>query len=437
MKAKTAASDRSPDRNVVVARCSALVLALAEVALDLGTWVQLDVASIYGIPLVLAAFARSRRLLWAMTVALVVATFVTYAVQIPAGSFALREALFINRVLDAAALMLIAGLLHIWMASLDVRDLQSQLLRVQNAKLVAHEARIVQQNEELSRSRREAEEANRRKTRLLNAVSHDIRNPVNTINLLAEAIRRSTEDPAQVVNVPQLAKRLQANAQSLVVLVSEVLDVAHLDSGILQLREETFSLNEFIATMCRDLGALAEAKSLYLHFEPSEPAVRVHTDRVKLGRIITNLVMNAIKFTNNGGIAVSAALTDDGATVIRVRDSGVGMAASQLEQIFDEFAQFDSAAANPNRGWGLGLAICRRLASFIGIGIDVESKPGQGSVFSVCLPAACLVHTAPAALLHDMTQPELTAAAGAQGAFVARSIESATTSGISGNAGIG
>ena len=127
--------------------------------------------------------------------------------------------------------------------------------------------------------RPEAEEASGRKTRLLNAVSHDIRNPVNTINLMAELIRRSAEDPALVPQVPQMAKRLHANAQSLVALVSEVLDTAHLDSGILQRRESTFSLNEFVDAKSSDLAELAEAKSLYLRSETPERIVCVRASR--------------------------------------------------------------------------------------------------------------------------------------------------------------
>lgn len=392
------ASNWRRNRNVVFAGCFAIVLAVAEVLLDLGTWVELDIASIYGIPLVLAAFTRDRRLLWGMMIVLVLVTFLSYAVQIPSGSFRLRETLFVNRVLDAVALLVIAGMLHVWMASLDVREAQSRKLEAANELLVAHEARIVHQNEELSRRRHEAEEANARKTRLLNAVSHDIRNPVNTINLMAEVIRRSAEDPALVTHVPQMAKRLQANAQSLVALVSEVLDIAHLDSGLLQRRESTFSLNEFVDAKCRDLATLAEAKSLHLSCETSEGIVYVRTDRIKLDRILTNLIMNAIKFTASGGITVSSSVTDDGAAAIRIRDTGVGIAASELERIFDEFAQLDLPIGNPSRGWGLGLAICRRLANFIDASISVESKPAHGSVFTVRLPPEHVVDIAPVAL---------------------------------------
>jgi len=399
----TLSSNRPRERAVVFAGWFAIVLSVAEVILDLGTWVELDIATIYGIPLVLAAYTRNRRLLWGLTIVLVLVTFIAYALQIPSGSFAMHEALFVNRVLDAIALLLIAGLLHIWMTSLDIREAQTQLLHEQNSRLeaanallVAHEARIVHQNEELSRRRQEADEASGRKTRLLNAVSHDIRNPANTINLMAELIRRSAEDPALVSQVPQMAKRLQANAQSLVALVSEVLDGAHLDSGLLQLRESTFSLNEFVDAKCSDFAALAEAKSLYLRSDTPERIVCVHTDRIKLDRIITNLVMNAIKFTVDGGVTVS--ITNDGAPVIRVRDTGVGMQASELERIFDEFAQLDVSVGDPGRGWGLGLAICRRLANFIGASIGVESKPSQGSMFAVRLPPECVVEIAPVAL---------------------------------------
>jgi signal transduction histidine kinase len=405
IESKTVPRIPPSERTVAFAYVSAIVLAIIEIILDLGTWVELDIASIYGIPLVLAAFTRNRRLLWGLLVALMLATFVAYALQIPAGAFELHEALFVNRVLDAVALLLTAGLVHVWMLSLDVREAQAQLLEEQNRKLgvandvlVAHEAQIVSQNEELALRRQEAEEASGRKTRLLNAVSHDIRNPVNTINLMAEVIRRTAEDPALAMQVPQMARRLQSNAQSLVALVSEVLDIAHLDSGLLQRHESTFSLNEFIDAKYRDLAPLAEAKSLQLTSEAPERTVRVRVDRVKLDRIVTNLVTNAIKFTKNGSVTLSAAVAGDGAVAIRVRDTGVGIAGDELGRIFDEFAQFNVPLGKLNGGWGLGLAISRRLANFIGAGISVESELGRGTVFTVQMARECVVDIAPVVL---------------------------------------
>ncbi len=121
----------------------------------------------------------------------------------------------------------------------------------------------------------------------------------------------------------------------------------------------------------------------------------MRTDRIKLDRVITNLVTNAIKFTIDGGVTLSVALAADGAALIRVRDSGIGIAEHELERVFDEFSQMDDQLGNPDSGWGLGLAICRRLATFIGASISVESKLGRGTVFTVQLPSEYVVDITP------------------------------------------
>ena len=405
MHSNTPSSIQHPSVGLGSATAFAMAVAVAGVVLDLGTRLELDVAVVYGIPLVVAAFSRSRRLLWALMAVLTLATFVTYALQVPPGAFELREALFVNRILDAVALLLTACLVHAWMTSLDMREVQARQLADQNGKLelandllVAHEAQIVSQNADLARRRQEAEETSARKTRLLNAVSHDIRSPVNTINVMAEVIRRSAEDPARLTQVPGMAKQLQSSAQSLVALVSEVLDIAHLDSGLLQRRDSVFSVSEFIDAKLRDLGPLAESKSLRLEADTPERILRVRTDRIKLDRIVTNLVTNAIKFTSSGSVSIGASIEDDGGLAIRVRDTGVGIPHHEVERIFDEFARFNVPLGKLNGGWGLGLAISRRLANFIGARIGVESALGHGSVFTVMLPSECLVDVQPVAL---------------------------------------
>jgi signal transduction histidine kinase len=385
-------------RNMLFIALAAVGLALVEAFIDAVTWVQLDVAAIYGLPLVLATLTRSRRLLWALTAALTIATFAVYAVQIPAGAFALNETFFVNRLFDAVAVLLTAGLLHVWIISVDTAEAQARLLKTQNdeleaanVELVRREEKIAHQNEELERRRREAEEASARKTQLLASASHDIRTPVNTINLMAEVIRRTAEDPALAAQVPKLAQRLQANALSLADLLSALLDTARLESGRVEYQESTFSLDALLVSTCEDLGPAAQAKTLQLKFEVPERAIWLRTDRVKLQRVISNLVSNAIKFTEHGTVTVTAALAANRVAVIGVQDTGMGIAPQQLERIFTEFAQVHTADNDGNSGWGLGLSICRRLVKLIGGRITVESELNEGSVFKVRLPPECVV----------------------------------------------
>jgi signal transduction histidine kinase len=398
MKPRIKSSAFLRPRNMMFIALVAVGLALLEVFIDAVTWVELDVAAIYGLPLVLAALTRSRRLLWLLTAALTIATFAVYAVQIPGGAFALNETFFVNRLFDAVAVLLTAGLLHVWIISVDTAEAQAQLLKTQNDELEAanvelmrHEEKIAHQNEELERRRREAEEASARKTQFLTSVSHDIRTPVNTINLMAEVIRRTAENPALAAQLPKLAQRLQANALSLADLLSTVLDTARLESGRVEYQESMFSLNALLASSCEDLLPAAQAKTLQVQIELPERTIWLRTDRIKLQRVISNLVSNAIKFTDHGTVTVTAALTADRDAVICVQDTGIGIAPQQLERIFTEFAQAGNASSSGNSGWGLGLSICRRLITLIGGRITVESELNQGSVFKVRLPPECVV----------------------------------------------
>ena len=397
MKSTPGALPAPRHRIMAFAAVLAVVLALVEAFFDAITWVQLDVAAIYGLPLVLAALTRSRRLLWALTAALTLTTFVVYAVQIPAGEFGFAEPFFVNRLFDAVAVLLTACLLQVWMISVDTAEAQARLLETKNdeleaanAELVRHEEKIAHQNEELERRRREAEEASARKSQLLASASHDIRTPVNTINLMAELIRRTAENPAHAAQLPRLAERLQASARSLADLLSAVLDRAQLDSGHVEYHESTFSLNEMLASSCHDLEPAAQAKTLPLKIEVPERTIWLRTDRVKLQRVISNLLSNAIKFTEHGGVTVTAALTADRVAMICVQDTGIGIEAQQLERIFTEFEQLHGSDNEGNSGWGLGLAICRRLVKLIGGRITVESELNQGSVFKVRLPPECV-----------------------------------------------
>lgn len=335
----------------------AVAVAAFEVFVDWDTWVQLNVSIVYGVPLVLAAGARSRRLLWCLAAVLVVATFVVYARQIGGAGFSPHEPFFINRVLASVTALMIAGLLHVLIGAFEALD---------------------------ARGRR-AEEASGRKTRLLASVSHDLRTPLTSINLFADLIRRGAEDPSAARTLGELAEELQKSAASLSDLVADVLDISQLDSGNVGLHNSAFLLDGFIEEECRALEPLAAAKGLSLSFRTGSAPLRMQADRVKLGRVLRNLINNAIVFTAAGGISVAAYGEADGTVVIEVADTGPGIAPDDRERIFGEFVRLQPRGEGPG-GWGLGLAICRRLVSLMGGTIAVQSAPDKGSVFSVRLP---------------------------------------------------
>lgn len=340
-----------------VAGATAIVLAAAAVLADWRTWIELNVAIIYVLPLVVVATTRNRALLWGLVTVLTCATFVVYARQIPDGSFSLRDHFFLDRILAAGNMLLTALLLHALMAAFDALDLRG----------------------------REAEEASRRKTRLLASVSHDLSTPLTTINVIADLLRSAAGNPNLAAKLTGLAEDLQKSAASLSDLVANAFDMSQLDSGRSVLQETEFALDSLLADECRALEPLAASKSLYLRHATSGEPLRLRTDRVKLARVVRNLVNNAIKFTDVGGVAVDAGLAPDGSARISVADSGIGIDAASLERVFDEFVRIEADNAG-RTGWGLGLAICRRLIGLMGGTVSVESRVGGGSVFTVILP---------------------------------------------------
>jgi len=271
----------------------------------------------------------------------------------------------------------------------SIRDKNGQIVGAVSAF-----AEITRQKElqhELDLRRREAEEASVRKTRFLAAVSHDIRTPANAISLLAELIRRTAANPAMSGEIPDLARELHGSAISLVNLLSDVLDIARFDSGKVELQESEFSLNELLDEEHRQMQPLAREKGLELLTKGSQEIVRIRTDRIKLARVLGNLIGNAIKFTDRGEISVEAGRTDDGSAQIRVVDTGIGIDPEFQRHIFDEFFQLRNPERDRNKGTGLGLTICKRLIDAMGGTIELSSTPGTGSIFTVILPSSTVL----------------------------------------------
>jgi len=228
--------------------------------------------------------------------------------------------------------------------------------------------------------------AERLKTEMLANVSHEFRTPLNVIAGYIELVREGTFGPCPPEAVPVFNKVL-ANTTYLLQLVEEFLDLSRLEAGTMDMRREAIELTPFL----RDLG---ESFALLLRTKPVEfladiperlPAVTV--EGAKLRVVIQNLLSNAEKFTQHGHIHLEAGVQPDQQVVIRVRDTGPGIAAEHHEVIFDIFHQL-----KPNdgarQGIGLGLALARRFARTMGGDITVESTVGMGTTFTLVLPTA-------------------------------------------------
>ncbi|HEX8522423.1 MAG TPA: ATP-binding protein [Tepidisphaeraceae bacterium] len=284
--------------------------------------------------------------------------------------------------------------IHVLISAVPVRERDGNVIGAVSVKADITQMKLLQR--EIDLRRREAEEANVRKTRFLAAASHDIRTPANAISLLAELIKRTAENPSLIGETRQLASELHASSLSLVDLVTNVLDVTRFDTDKLELRESDFPLGALVEEEVRQAMPLAEAKKIKLAADRVNPPVWLRADRIKLGRIVGNLLSNAIKFTDEGNITLSAGRTEDGGIVISVTDTGVGIAPEHLGKIFDEFYQISDPSRS--KGSGLGLAISKRLVEAMGGEIRVASEHRKGSTFAVILPASVVIPRAEAAV---------------------------------------
>jgi CheY-like chemotaxis protein len=169
-------------------------------------------------------------------------------------------------------------------------------------------------------------------------------------------------------------------------LINDLLDLARFDSGDIEHHATSFSLQDWLATTLEPLELTARAKGLSLTWHVDRRGRVIHADRVKLSRVLTNLVGNAVKFTDAGFVRIDVGETDEGWLQVDVADTGPGIPADQLDRIFDEFAQLRNPERDRTKGTGLGLAICKRLVEAVGGRLTVTSQLGQGSTFSAFYP---------------------------------------------------
>ena len=257
--------------------------------------------------------------------------------------------------------------------------LRQQMQLAEEARQAAEEAR------------RAAEAANLAKTQFFAAASHDLRQPLHAMGLFAEALRQRIRDP----EVASLVNSINESVDALEGLFGELLDITRIDSGGVDVNPQPVRLKELFARLRLHFEPTAFEKGLALVFRGDRHVPMA--DPVLLERVLRNLVSNAIRYSDDGGVLVSARLRSRGRAapvlLLQVWDSGIGISEASLPRIFDEFFQAQGSRpleAHQRKGLGLGLAIVKRLAGLMEAPITVRSRVGHGTVFSLELPVGRL-----------------------------------------------
>ena len=240
-------------------------------------------------------------------------------------------------------------------------------------------AQLRAEKAEAEEARRQAEAASRAKTRFFAAASHDLRQPLHAVGLFAEALRQRTREP----QVAALVNSINESVDALEGLFSELLDITRIDAGGVEVRPAPVPVRDLFARLRLHFEPLAFEKGLVLRFRGEQRLA--HADPVLLERILRNLVSNAIRYTEEGGVLVSCRLRGP-RLLFQVWDSGIGIAETSLPHIFDEFYQVQSnrpLQPHHRKGLGLGLAIVQRLAGLMEAPLTVRSRVGRGTVFSL------------------------------------------------------
>jgi len=252
-------------------------------------------------------------------------------------------------------------------------------LKVRTERLAAQ---LQQEKAIAEEARRAAEAANRAKTQFFSAASHDLRQPLHAMGLFAEALRGKSRGDEEVTH---LVNSINSSVDALEGLFGELLDITKIDTGGVEPQPQDFALRELFQRLRLQYEPTAFEKGLALRFRGEAHAV--HADPVLVDRVVRNLLSNAIRYTVDGGVLVSARRRGEQVRV-QVWDTGIGIATAEQQRVYDEFYQVHGGPpqAGQSKGLGLGLSIVQRLARLMDAPLALASVPGRGSVFTLTLP---------------------------------------------------
>jgi signal transduction histidine kinase/CheY-like chemotaxis protein len=223
------------------------------------------------------------------------------------------------------------------------------------------------------------------KTRFLSEMTHEFRTPVNSIQALCRMLLDRTDGDLSGEQERQVSF-IQRSAESLSELVNDLLDIAKVEAGKIEIYPIEFDVAHLFGALRGMLRPLLVNQSVSLVFDEPESAWTLRTDEAKVSQILRNFISNALKFTERGEVRVSARTVPENKIEFSVADTGIGIAAEDQERIFQDFTQIDSALQRRVKGTGLGLPLCRKLADLLGGTVHVDSEIGRGSTFTLSLP---------------------------------------------------
>jgi len=282
-------------------------------------------------------------------------------------------------------------------------------MQQQNRELLATLSELKTRQDELVQLTRELEDTNRgvvalyaeldekadhlrradeMKTRFLSNMSHEFRTPLSSIRALSRLLLERVDGELSTEQEKQVRFILKG-AESLTELVDDLLDLAKIEAGKIDVRPVAFEVSDMFSALRGMLRPLLVSTKVELLFDEPDQPIAMLTDEAKLSQILRNFISNALKFTENGHVKVCATLLPQSDSVrFDVEDTGIGIAEEHQQIVFEEFSQVENRLQHKVKGTGLGLPLCRRLAGLLGGSVTLRSTPGEGSTFSTTIPLA-------------------------------------------------
>ncbi|MBA6144630.1 MULTISPECIES: sensor histidine kinase [Pseudomonas] len=225
------------------------------------------------------------------------------------------------------------------------------------------------------------------KSRFLSYMSHEFRTPLGSILSITGLLTDELDGPLSAEQHRQVTF-ISTATRELSDMVDDLLDLAKIEAGRISISPAWFDMLDLFAALRGMFRPIVDATAVDLIFEEPTGLPRLYTDDKKLAQILRNFISNALKFTAQGEVRVSAQLHGDDRIRFAVSDTGIGIAAELLDTLFEDFTQVDSPLQKRFRGTGLGLSLCKRFAMLLGGEVGVHSEPGEGSTFFVVIPLA-------------------------------------------------